>query len=232
MGLITRVLFPFIAYLCVGTVVTAALAYSYLAKSGRLDDETKFRIAALLHGVDLDKIQQELDKEATPVVPEEEPSYEQKQKQLDAAALHFDAMRKQLESSLTQFDYQLARLTIATREYSLLKDEVNQFLQQQNSLVADQAMQRVKEQIEGFSAKKQAKPILKKYIDDKRIDEVIVILNLLKKRSREEVLKAFDQPEDLDQLYQVQRAMLSNDPTKVFIDEKIEALKALKDQEK
>ena len=91
-------------------------------------------------------------------------------------------------------------------------------------------MQRVIAQIEGLSAKNQTKPILKQYIDDQRIDQVILILNRMKPTVRRDVLKAFDAPEDLDQLYLIQRAMLSNDPNKVFIDEKIDALKALKGQ--
>lgn len=230
MGLITRLLFPIIAYLCVGTVITAALAYGYLSRSGRLTDETKFRIAALLHGVDVDKLEKQAVKVES-VVPDEETSYAEKQKQLDIGTLHFDAMRKQLESSLSEFDYQLKRLNTATQQYSQLKDEVNVFLDQQKKLIDDDAMQRVVAQIESLTPKKQGKPILMKYIEEHRVDQVIVILNLLKPSSRKEILRAFDEKE-LDQLYLIQKAMLSDDPTKLFIDQKIEALKALKEQER
>ena len=229
MSIIVRFLFPLIGYLCVGTVITGALAYGYLVQTGRLTDETEFRIAALLHGVDLDELHNEVSQQEDEA-PDAEPSYDEKQRQLDIVSLHSDAMRKQLESSLTEFDYQLKRLSTESSRYASLKKEVEEFLNQQKNLVETEAMQRVIAQIEGLSAKKQAKPILKQYIDDQRIDQVILILNRMKPTVRRDVLKAFDAPEDLDQLYLIQRAMLSNDPNKVFIDEKIEALKALKGQ--
>ena len=78
MNALIRWTFPLIAYLCVGTVISAALGYGYLRHSGKLDDETMFRIMALVHGVDLD----ELAKEGTPTVeetPPEEPSFAEQQ---------------------------------------------------------------------------------------------------------------------------------------------------------
>lgn len=231
MNAMVRILFPLIGYLCVGTVLTGALAYGYLVQTGRLTDETQFRIAALLHGVDLNELQQEV-KEHSEEVPGEEQSYEQKRQELDIAGLHYDAMRKQMESSLTEFDYQLKRLSTESLRYTNLKKEVEDFLEKQKTAVENEAMQRVVAQIEGLSAKKQAKPILKQYIEEQKIEEVIRILNLMKNSVRREVLKAFNEKEDLEELYLIQQAMLSDDPSKVFIDEKIEALKALKDQDK
>ncbi|MAT72600.1 MAG: hypothetical protein CMJ58_24140 [Planctomycetaceae bacterium] len=230
MNALIRLVFPLIGYLCVGTVLTGALAYGYLVQTGRLSDETQFRIAALLHGVDLDELQDEVAEQQTEDAPDEEHSYQQKRQQLDIASLHFDAMRTQLESSLTEFDYQLKRLSTESSRYAGLKKEVEEFLDSQRTDVENAAMARVVAQIEGLSAKKQAKPIIKQYIENQQIEEVIRILNLMKPTARRDLLKAFDQEEDLEEVYLIQQAMLSDDPSKVFIDEKIEELKALKDQ--
>jgi hypothetical protein len=88
MSVIVRLMFPVIGYLCVATVLSLALGYGYLHSSGTIDDEVMFRIVALLHGIDMEKIaaDQEIDSDT---VPPEESSYDQllQQRQLMMRAL-------------------------------------------------------------------------------------------------------------------------------------------------
>ena len=231
MGALVRWTFPLLGYLCVATVVSAALGYGYLRQSGKLNDETMFRITALLHGVDLAEIEK-VPTAAASEVPTEETSFSEQQQRLQAATLHFDAKQKQIADSLSDFDYQLKRLSEATSRYSQLKRSVEIYLQEQSSKVSDEARSKVREQIEQLDPKKQAKPILIRMIKDDQVDEVIMLLGTMKARNREMILKKFDTVDDLDMLYRVQQRMLAGHPAKQFIDDQVKALQQLKQQEK
>jgi hypothetical protein len=223
-------LFPLIGYLCVATVISTALGYGYLRKSGRLDDEKMFRVVALLQDVNLDEIEKTTH-EGAAEVPAEEPSFDEQQRQAHTALLHFDAKQKQLAISLVNFDYQLKQLNAAIDNYARLKDAVTKYLNEQGQLVLREAMQDVREQLELLSAK-QAKPILTKYITDNRIDDVIMLLGSMKPRNREAILKTFTTDTDQEMLYRIQRKMLAGEPVKPFIDEKLKELEQLKAQDK
>ena len=229
MSRLLGLLLPLIGYACVATVISAALAYGYLRKSGKLDDETVFRIVALVHGVDLEEIEKTKEKES-PGTPTEEPSFDEQQQHFQIASLHFDAKRKQLADSLVDFDYRLKQLNAATEQYATLKADVQRYLDEQGKLVLSEAVQQVREQLEILKPKL-AKPLLLSYIDDNRLDEVIMLLGSMKPRARQDVLNLF-QIDELDKLYRIQRKMLAGDPVKPFIDQKLKELEQLKAQEK
>ncbi len=230
MSRLLGLLIPLIGYTAVASVISIALGYGYLRKSGRLDDETLFRVVALVQGVDLEEIGKESEVEGDQV-PAEEPSFDEQQRQLQTASLHFDAKQKQLAISLVNFDYQLKQLNAAIDNYARLKAEVADYLDEQGKLVLQEAMQDVREQLE-LLRPKEAKPILVKYITDNRVDDVIMLLGSMKARNREAILKTFTTDEDMEMLYRIQRKMLAGEPVKPFIDEKLKALEELKAQEK
>lgn len=231
MSALIRWTLPLVAYLCVGTVISALLGYGYLRHSGRLNDETMFRIMALLHGVDLDALAAESVQSADGVPPEE-PSFAVQQAQIQAATLHFDAKRKQLSDSLVDFDYQLKRVSEATERYALLRTTVENFLKQQGERLKNSDMANVRTQLELLAPKKQAKPILIQYIEAGEIDKVILLLGSMKERSRRDILLTFDTPEDVKMLFEIQQHMLSDNPAMALINEQLEALKQLKSEEK
>ena len=230
MGFLTRILFPLIGYACVATVISAALAYGYLLRSGRLDDEKLFRITAILQDVDLEEIERESLTVKAEALPEE-PSYEQQRRQYQTVMLQFDVKEKHLADSLVDFDYQLKRLNAATDQFARLRAEVEEYLVQQGNLLLSEEMQKVRKQLESLNPKKQAKPILMKYIADDRIDDVIMLLGSMKPRNQEEILRAFDSEEDQEMLYKIQRKMLAGEPAKPFIDAQLKALEQLKAQQ-
>ncbi|BBO34010.1 hypothetical protein [Lacipirellula parvula] len=231
MGALIRILFPLIGYFCVATVISGAIAYGYLLKSGKLDDEKIFRITAILQDVDLEEIEKESEVAEEPGTPPEEPSYEQQRKQYQTISLQFDVKEKQLSDSLVDFDYQLKRLSAATEQFSRLRAEVEEYLVQQGNLLLSEEMQKVRKQLESLIPKKQAKPILIKYIQDERIDDVIMLLGSMKPRDQEAILRTFDSEEDLEMLYRIQRKMLAGEPAKPFIDAQLQALEQLKAQQ-
>lgn len=228
-GLI-RLLLPLVAYVCVATVVSAGIGYGYLRSSGRLDDETIFRITALVQGVDLAAIEKEGQKTSSAETPPEETSFAEQQQRSQAAALHFDAKEKQLADSLNQFEHQLRQLSEATVRYDNLKKGVDSYLNEKRDEVVNEARLKVRTQIEVLVPKKQAKPLLIKMIDAGQLDEVILLLNAMKPRNQQDILRTFDSPEDIDKLYELQQRMLAGAPAKPYIDAQLEQLKKLNEQ--
>ncbi|RIK80964.1 MAG: hypothetical protein DCC67_08615 [Planctomycetota bacterium] len=223
-------LLALVGYFSVATVISAALGYGYLRHTGKLDDETLFRIAALVHGVDLQAAGHAAEQQPSDVPPEE-PSFDDRQRAEQQASLVFDAKQKQLAASLVNFDYQLKQLNATIDQYAKLRAEVEQYLKEQGQIVLNEKIKEVRDQIASLSPT-QAKPILLKFIEEQRIDDVIMLLGSMKPKDRQDILKQFKTDDDLEKLYRIQRRMLSGDPTKPFIDEKLKELEQLKSQEK
>ncbi len=231
MSALFRWTIPLVAYLCVGTVVSAVLGYGYLRSSGKLNDDTMFRITALLHGVDLEELAKEGQKTVAGTPPEE-PSYADQQKQLQAATLQFDAKHKQLDEALNHFNYQLKRVSEATERYNQLRVVVENYLTSQRTSLANSDLAEVRAQLESLDPRKQAKPILIEYIKADRIDEVIQLLGGMKARNRENILRQFNLPEDIAMLFDLQQHMLDDNPTKALVEKQLQELNQLKSQEK
>jgi hypothetical protein len=229
MSRLLGLLLPLIGYACVATVISAALGYGYLRKTGKLTDEKLFKVVALLQDVDLEEIKKASEEQAA-TTPREEPSFDEQQRHVQTTLLHFDAKQKQLAVSLVNFDYQLKQLNAATENYARLKADVAKYLDEQGKLVLREAMQDVRAQMELLSPKV-AKPMLIKYIQDDRIDDVIMLLGSMKTKSREAILKTFTTDEDREMLYRIQRKMLAGEPVKPFIDAKLKEMEQLKSQD-
>jgi hypothetical protein len=231
MSALIRWTLPLVAYLCVGTVITALLGYGYLRHNGALSDETMFRIVALVQGVDLDEIAHE-GQAAVETVPPEEPSFAEQQAAIQTATLHFDAKQKQLAQSLSNFDYQLKAVSEATERYKQLQSVVEKYFKEQLNKLADADLAAVRTQLETMDPKKQGKPILIKYIKAGEIETVILLLGSMKERARRELIRKFDTEEDLEMLFQVQQHMLNDNPAMAVINEQLKAFNQLKAEEK
>ena len=112
-----KIIAELIGYAATATVITLVIGLGYLWGSRRLDDEKMFRMVALLHDVDIDRIASETEADASEV-PSEEPSpadiewqrqvlarnYEVKMEALKRGKLNFDASFQGLIAAKNQFN--------------------------------------------------------------------------------------------------------------------------------
>jgi len=230
MGMLIRILFPLIGYLCVATVITLGAGYGYLRHTQKLDDERMFQIVSLLHGIDLNEIAKTYET-GQEEIPREELSYsQQKQKRL-VMDLHYQAKQNFLREERSEFDSMLKQLNVATARYRTFRQTVENFLNTQQKKVLDFGLVAVRNQLQNLAAKKQAKPLFVKMIKEDRTDEVILLLGGMSARNRREILRTFDAPDDIEMLYRIQEKMLAGDPEKTFIDSKLKELRQLKQQD-
>ncbi|NOY29163.1 MAG: hypothetical protein GXP28_02995 [Planctomycetes bacterium] len=223
MNAIIRMVFPAVAYLCVGTVITIAGGFGYLRFSDRLDDERMFQILSLLHGIDLEEIAEKYE-EGQEDVPPEGMSYGQQQERVQLAILNRQGKRDDLKKLIDEFDSRFKKLNAASGHYENFKEEVRLYLEQRKAEAIDSGIVSVRGQLQNLNAKKQAKPLLKKMIDEDRMDDVILLLNYMPKRNRTEILLAFDSEEEIDMIYEIEKRMLRGDPERSFVDGKLREL--------
>jgi hypothetical protein len=230
MGALIRFTLPLVAYLCVGTVISAILGYGYLRQTGKLNDETVFRITALLHGIDLAKLAEEghQSEEAT---PPEEPSFAEQQAQSQAMTLRFEEKQKQLENSLRAFDNERKRIATEQGRYTQLQAQVESYLEEQRKQFENTDLAKVIKDIELLIPQKQAKPILIQYIAAGEVEKVVQILGSMKERARKEILRTFVSEEEVKMLFQMQQHMLNNNPALAEIDEHLKKFNELKSED-
>ncbi len=229
MSTMIRFLFPLLGFLCTATVITLAAGVGYLRMNGTLDDEHMLRIVSMLHGVDLEKIAEEHETGAEDV-PLEELSYAQQSEQRQVATLHLQAKQDDLDKQLREFQSEFKQISVAYDRYKIFQSEVQEFLKQREEQAVESGLVAVRSQLQNLSAKKQAKPLLVDWIKKGRIDDVILILNGLSNRSRKEIIRTFDSPDDVDMLRRIYEQMLAGHPEKPFIEEKLKELEQLKKQ--
>ena len=80
----------------------------------------------------------------------------------------------------------------------------------------------VRAQLEKLDPKKQAKPLLLDMVANGQMDDVIMLLEGMKARSRDAILKTFTDEKELDTLHDIHSQMMSGKPTKPKIDAAIE----------
>lgn len=224
-GLI-RFLFPMVGFFCTATVITALFGYGYLRYEGTIDDEKVFRIMAILHDVDLEKIA-DTRKTDEFEVPPEEPSLEQRQEQMQVALLQIEAKKDDLARLSNEFESRRRRIEIASENYRNFKDEAKLFLDQIKKEAENEGLVAVRNQLQNMNAKKQAKPLLIDMIKAGRTLQVIQLLNGMSTRSRSDILKAFDSDQDLETLAKIQERMLEGDPIKPYVDKQLQELNQL-----
>ena len=230
MSAMFRIVFPLIGYVCVATVVTLTLGYGYMRHSGQLDDEKMFHMVALLHDVDLEKIAAE-NEETSEAVPPEESSFEEKRQSRQLIMREFEAKEENLQSVLEGFRYQLRQVEDARVQYEALRKEVEDELKQQYERINKEGPLSVRLQLEKLDPKKQAKPLILKMVSDGKMDDVIVLLNGMKPRTRESILKTFTSEDEIEILYDIQSRMLSGEPVKPKIEEAFDLLNRLNRKE-
>ena len=229
MGAIVRIVFPLIAYLCVGTVITIVAGCGYLRMNGTLDDERVFRILSLLHGVDLAEIAKTYE-QGEGDVPPEESSFEERQEQIQLAVLLRQGKRDDLRKLRNDFDNKLERLASEGSRFENYKDEVDEYLKQRKAEAIDSGIVGVRSQLQTLDPKKQAKPLLKQMIAEKQMDAVILLLNGMSARNRKTILRTFDSEEEIEMIHDIHQRMLQGDPERSIIDEKLQELQKGDDQ--
>src|SRR3954468_14869748 len=127
-----------IAYICVATVITAALAIGYFWHTEQLTSEKVFRIVAMLQDVDLQQLAAAQQKKAGDEVPPEEPSLNEVMHRQQVQDRNFEVKLLALKTGKQEYDTSLHDLNEKIDRYDHMVQDIQSKLKQQQELTSQQ----------------------------------------------------------------------------------------------
>ncbi|EAQ82026.1 hypothetical protein [Blastopirellula marina] len=189
------------AYLCVATVLAAAIGAGVLIATNRVDSSKAYSILAIVYGIDEDKIREQLDEESKPAEDNEEPDM---QAVIDARArrhLALDFRIQALDTGIENIRGMQANLAEERRRYDQLKTSFDDRLKKLEEGVRDDAiveLQRTMEAIDARQAKEQMMIMLER--DDNSMQDVVTILKGMPNDKRKKIIAEFRSEEEKQKL--------------------------------
>jgi hypothetical protein len=164
-------------------------------------------------------------------VPSEDKSFEEQQQLIQIAALHFHRKVDDLEKQTNEFMALRDQVDARMAYYNNFSTEVKQFLEQRRQEALQSGLMGVRAQWQNLTHKTQTKELLKKMIEDGRVDLVIQILEGMPAKKQTDILKTLNTPSDVEILYKIQKQMLAGHPVSTFIEQQIEKLEKQQQEE-
>ncbi|MEX2091763.1 MAG: hypothetical protein WD971_03750 [Pirellulales bacterium] len=221
-----RYLFAMIGYVATATVITLALGIGYLWHTERLSDEQLFRLIALLQGVDLEQIAA-AEKRTDGEVPAEELSIDAVVGQQQVLDRNYEVKLLSLQRGRQEFDHRLQNLTTQSERFDRLARDWENKLKQQDELTSQENLAKVISDLEQIKPAT-AKDLLMRWINEDRMDDVILLLGRMSETKKGKILKSFTTPEELDKLHEIHRLMIDNGENKDKLEQAQTELDTLK----
>ncbi len=218
-------LFALIGYVCTATVITLALCLGYLWYTDRLNDEKVFRIVALLHDVDLQQLAETQPSEEGQI-PAVELSLEDVTRSQQVKERNFEVKQLALERGRHEYDLRLQQLKEQTARYDRLAQDWQKKLQQQDELVTQENVATVVRDLEQVKPTV-AKDLLLRWIDEERMDDVILLMNKMSESKLAKLLKTFQTSEELDKLHEIHQRIINGGEEKAKLNKAIDELKGI-----
>ncbi|MCI0492105.1 MAG: hypothetical protein L0Z07_04120 [Planctomycetes bacterium] len=218
-------LFALIGYVCTATVITLALCLGYLWYTDRLNDEKVFRIVALLHDVDLQQLAETQPSEEDQI-PAVELSLEDVTRSQQVKERNFEVKQLALERGRHEYDLRLQQLKEQTARYDRLAQDWQKKLQQQEELVTQENVATVVRDLEQVKPTV-AKDLLLRWIDEERMDDVILLMNKMSESKLAKLLKTFQTSEELDKLHEIHQRIINGGEEKAKLNKAIDELKGI-----
>jgi hypothetical protein len=200
-----------IAYLCVATVITAALAFGYFWHTEQLTSEKVFRIVALLQDVDLQQLSAAQQKKAGADVPPEEPSLNEVMHRQQVQDRNFEVKLLALKTGKQEYDASFQKLIEKIDRYDRMVQDVQSRLKQQQELTTQENLSKVVSQLEQVKPDV-AKDSFMKFIVEERMDDAILLMSKMSESKLSKILKTFQTPEELIRLHDIHRRIISGGP--------------------
>jgi phage-related baseplate assembly protein len=220
-----RFVLALIGYVATATVITLALGLGYLWHSERINDDKMFRMVAMVQGVDLEQIAAE-HAGAEGQVPPEELSVEDIAGRQQVLDRNYEVKLLSLQRGRQEFDFRLQELRTQTERFDRLARDWEAKLKEQEELTTQENVGKVITDLEQVKPAT-AKDLLMRWIDEDRMQDVILLLGQMSETKKAKILKAFATPAELDKLHEIHRLMIDDNKNKKEIEAAKEELDAL-----
>lgn len=222
-----RMLIGLIGYACTATVISAVLGMAYLYGTNRVDDEKMFRMVALLHDVDVDRIAEE-NEVAAEEIPDEEPSPEDVRWRRQILARNHEVKMEALKRGKLNFDASLSALITEKERFDEIATKLQKELEEEGELSNKQSVQKVVQNLELMKAD-QAKDELRRILQEEDgVADVIKLTKTMNTNKLKKILQRFVTPEEQEELHTILQSMLNGGPQQEVFENALEELNKLK----
>ncbi len=220
-----HILFALIGYVSTATVITIVLGVGYLFYTDRLNDEKTFRMVALMQDVDLQQLS-EAQRGSEPEVPPEELSLNEVVQRQQVLDRNYEVKLLSLQRGRQEYEHQLQQLKEQTERYDRLAQDWQNKLRQREELTTQENVGKVVRDLEQVRPAI-AKDLLLRWLDEGRMDDVILLMSKMSESKLSKILKTFETAVELDKLHSIHERMINGDSTQPAIDQALGELKAL-----
>lgn len=209
-------IFRGIAAFCVATVLTQAILLSYFLIQGTMNRKTAVQLIALVNGIDVtgNRLQEFLRRSEE----YEQPSFEEILDERKMKSLDMDVRLRSQQEFRDELSIMLADLRTDQDRFSNRLLAFRTELKELKQEAEESGIQEVQRTIQGLEPEQAKEQLLIMY-DDKRIDDVVTILQAMSTDARKDILAEFTTPADVDILADVLRRIGEGMPVSSLINE-------------
>lgn len=211
-----------LSYFCVATVLTEIILAVAIASKWHLDRARVAQMLAIAGGADLLAVRAEAEKEPEQP-PAEQPSYEQVLEARAAKMRNIELREQSLQAELTQLRLWQEKVADQQKRYAQLKESFDAALRAQSEGAEANGIDEVRRILEAVKPK-QAKELLVQMLNDKKLDEVVVLLTAMPDARRAKIIGEFKTPEEAALVGEVLRRIGQGVPTAEIADDTLKQL--------
>ena len=201
---------------CVATVLTQVILLSYFLIQGTLNRNSAIQLVALVNGIDVsgNRLQEFLRKSKDV----EQPSFDEILDQRKMKSLDMDIRLRSQQEFRDELSIMLAELRDDQDRFSDRLLAFRTELKELNEEAQENGLQEVQRTLHSLDPEQAKEQLLIMY-DDKRIDDVVTILQAMSTDARKDILAEFTTPADIDILADVLRRISEGMPVSSLIKE-------------
>jgi hypothetical protein len=193
-----------------------------LASRWELNRTRLVQMLAVAQGVDLFAIKAEADKEQA-VASQEQVSLAEIAQKRAVHVRHLELREEALRSGLDQLAYEQRKLTEEKSQYARVREAFDAQLALMKESAVAQGTDNVRLKLEAIKAK-QAKELLLEMLDDKELDQVVVLLAAMPTSKCAKIMTEFRTPEEITQLNEILRKIREGYPEHDLADATLGAI--------
>lgn len=210
-----------LAAFCVATVLTQVILLSYFLMRGTLNRNSAIQLIALVNGIDVSGMRlQEIYRQSEDY---EQPSYNEILTQRKMMSLDMDVRLRSQQEFRDELSIMLTDLRTDQDRFSDRLLAFRNELKELSEEAQDNGLQDVQRTLQSLDPEQAKEQLLIMY-NDKRIDDVVTILQAMSTDARKDILAEFTTPDDVDILADVLRRISEGMPVSSLIKETDEKL--------
>ncbi|MFG0291102.1 MAG: hypothetical protein ACF8CQ_23250 [Rhodopirellula sp. JB044] len=211
-----RFLMRTIAMVCVATCLTQLILLGYFVVQGTLDASSATKVLALVNGIDIsgNRLRQIMREGEDREQPDFDEILEARQRQ----SLDIDMRLRSQREFKDELSVMLASLRSERERFDERRESFDRRLEEIRQGAQEEGLREVQRTLQALEAE-QSKELLLRMFDDKRIDDVVNIIQAMPIDKRKDILAEFASVEEQDKLHEILRRIGDGMPTTTVIDE-------------